>query len=90
MTMPHERLRALQWAGELLRELARGQSKHQVLWGGEVPHELRRQALVVLRHYPENHELLAAAKWECHPWPKWIGLDPFEPKQSTDGGSGSV
>ena len=89
MTMPHERLRALQWAGELLRELAYDQSKHQALWGGEVPPELRRQAVVILRHYPENHELLNVAKWECRPWPKWIGLDPFEPKQPAVGGSGS-
>ena len=88
MTMPHERLRALQWAGELLRELAHGQSK-QVLWGADVPQELRRQALIILRHYPENHELLNVARWECHPWPKWIGLDPFAPKKATDAGRGT-
>ena len=88
MTMPHERLRALQWAGEMLRELAYDQSKHQALWGGEVPPELRRQAVVILRHYPEDRELLNVAKRECPPWPKWIGLDPFEPKQRTDGGMG--
>ena len=78
MTMPHERLRALQWAGELLRELAHDRSKHQALWGGEVPQELRRQALVILRHYPAEHELLSAAKRENPPWPNWIGLDPFK------------
>ena len=89
MTMPHERLRALQWAGELLRELAYDQSKHQTLWVGQVPQELRRRALVVLRHYPEDHELLNVAKWECPPWPKWIGLDPFAPKKSASSGSTS-
>ena len=89
MTMPHERLRALQWAGELLRELARDRGKDLDRWGGPVPQELRRQALVVLRHYPEDHELLSAAKWECHPWPNWIGLDPFEPRKSTGAGSGT-
>ena len=89
MTMPHERLRALQWAGELLRELVYDDSKHQALWGGEVPKELRRQAMVVLRHYPEDRELLRAAKWENPPWPNWIGLDPFAPKKSTDAGSGT-
>ena len=89
MTMPHERLRALQWAGELLRELAYDQSKHQALWGGQVPPKLRRQAVVILRHYPEDRELLKVAKWECPPWPKWIGLDPFEPQKSTGSGSSS-
>ena len=87
MTMPHERLRALQWAGELLRELVYCHSKHQTLWGGEVPLELRRQAMVILRHYPEDRELLQAANWDCPPWPNWIGLDPFEPKKATGAGS---
>ena len=89
MTMPHERLRALQWAGELLRELAYERSKHQALWGGQVPQELRRQALVILRHYPEDRELLHVAKWECPPWPKWIGLDPFEPRKPAGAESGT-
>ena len=89
MTMPHERLRALQWAGELLRELVYDRSKHQALWGGEVPPELRRQALVILRHYPADHELLSEARLGHPPWPKWIGLDPFAPKKSSGLGSGS-
>lgn len=89
MTMPHERLRALRWAGELLRELAYDHGKDQALWGGEVPQELRRQALVILRHYPENHELLHVATYENPPWPNWIGLDPFGPKKPTGAGSGT-
>ena len=89
MTMPHERLRALQWAGKMLRELVYEHDKHQGLWGGEVPPKLRRQALVILRHYPADHELLSVAKRECPPWPQWIGLNPFEPKKPTGRGSGS-
>ncbi|MEP7297665.1 MAG: BPSL0761 family protein [Burkholderiales bacterium] len=89
MTTPYERLRALQWAGELLRTLVYARSKHPELLGGRVPAELRRQALVILRHYPDDYELLTAAKRENPPWPNWIGLDPFEPKKSTGTGSGS-
>ncbi|MEP7294624.1 MAG: hypothetical protein ABI702_00425 [Burkholderiales bacterium] len=38
--------------------------KHQTLWGGEVPLELRRQPTIILRHYPEDYELLSTAKWD--------------------------
>lgn len=48
MTMPDERARALRFAGEILREM-RTRS--------DVPEDLRRQALVALRHYPSPQEL---------------------------------
>lgn len=48
MTMPHERARALRFAGEVLRDLQRNP---------DVPENIRREARVTLRHYPEPHEL---------------------------------
>lgn len=54
MTMPSERARALRWAGEFLREL-RTRS--------DVPEDLKHQALVILRHYPENHDIQRVAKY---------------------------
>ena len=77
MTMPHERLRALQWAGELVRELAHKVSQYQALLGEEEAEQLCRQAITILRHYPSAHELTSAA--QCtYPLPNWIGLDPFK------------
>lgn len=52
MTMPSERTRALRWAGEFLREI-RTRS--------DVPEALKSQALVILRHYPEDHDIKRAA-----------------------------
>lgn len=43
MTMPDERTRALLWAGSFLIEIARDKS---------LPLELRRQAVVIARHFP--------------------------------------
>ena len=78
MTMPHERLHALQWAGELLREIAHDSDKHQELWGGKVPPELVKQASHILRHYPSDHELLAEARWTRAPLRRWLELDPLK------------
>lgn len=46
--MPSERARALRFAGETLRK---------VLARDDVPEDLRHQALVALRHYPDLAEL---------------------------------
>jgi hypothetical protein len=48
MTMPHERARALRFAGEVLRDLQ---------LNPDVPESVKREARVTLRHYPEPHEL---------------------------------
>jgi hypothetical protein len=48
MTMPDERARALRFAGEILREML----THQ-----DVPEDLKRQAQVTLRHYPDPLQL---------------------------------
>lgn len=49
MTMPDERARALRFAGEILREMRSRQ---------DVPEDLKQQARVALRHYPEPADLL--------------------------------
>ena len=49
MTMPDERARALRFAGEVLREM---RSR------ADVPQDLKHQARVTLRHYPEPSDLL--------------------------------
>ncbi|MDM0116226.1 DUF2442 domain-containing protein [Variovorax sp. J22R133] len=72
MTMPHERLRALVWAGEMLYEIARERDKHRERFGGELPKELMREALMVLRHYPSKGNLEHFAR--CYPVEQWIGL----------------
>lgn len=48
MTMPNERTRALLMAGDLLRELLNSE---------DLPEEIRRQIVVVLRHYPESDDI---------------------------------
>jgi hypothetical protein len=48
MTMPDERTRALVMAGELLRE---------ILQLPDASQELKRQAHVVLRHYPTENDI---------------------------------
>ena len=50
MTMPDERSRALRFAGEILREM---------LTRDDVPEDLKRQARVTLRHYPDRMQLEA-------------------------------
>lgn len=46
--MPNERARALRLAGEILRKM---------LARNDVPEDLRGQARVALRHYPDSDEL---------------------------------
>lgn len=53
MTMPFERTRALRWAGEFLDEIQKST---------DVSPELRRQASVILRHYPNATEIATEAK----------------------------
>lgn len=48
MTMPNERTRALLWAGSFLVEVARNKS---------LPLELRRQAVVIARHFPTIEDI---------------------------------
>ena len=69
MTMPQERTRALRWAGEFLREI---QSNP------DADPKLKRQALFILRHFPEPHEIEL--------WARYCGRDQvthwLEPEES--------
>lgn len=56
MTMPSERTRALRWAGEFLREVMGSPERFS--------EELRREAKVILRHYPMPSEIKDWAKSE--------------------------
>lgn len=57
MTTPNERTRALRQAGELLNQLHERK---------DVPEDIRRQALGLLRHYPEAWAInLMAEDWHA-------------------------
>lgn len=81
MTMPHERLRAIRLAGELMRLLAssaEGQESQEGRWGGVVPEKLRLKAHHILRHFPADRELLHAAKYSIL-MRGWLALGPWRP-----------
>lgn len=59
MTTPDERYRALMWARELMAELSLSQV---------VSSEIRREAVVILRHFPRKSDLAHA----CVLLPHWI------------------
>ncbi len=65
--MPRERLRALQWAGELLTEIGHDEA---------IPEAVRRQAHVTLRHYPTSWQLAAASSSPMQ-LRSWIARDPL-------------
>lgn len=52
MTMPKERTRAMLWAGSFLVEVARDKS---------LPLQLRRQAVVIARHFPTIEDIASMA-----------------------------
>ncbi len=52
MTMPDERTRALVWAGGFLVQIARDP---------QLPLALRKQAVVIARHYPTIEQLASMA-----------------------------
>ena len=54
MTMPHERTRALRWAGEFL---------HEVLDSGELSEARRHEVIAILRHYPNAKEIIHRARY---------------------------
>ena len=75
MTIGYERRRALEFAGELLRELAFQPERHEELWGGQVPPKLRDVARHILRHYPEPWQIEAAVG-SAAPLCWWISEEP--------------
>ncbi|WP_218511955.1 BPSL0761 family protein [Variovorax sp. dw_308] len=75
MTMGYERRRAMEWAGETLRDLVYQREKEKELWGGPVPPKLRELAKRILRHYPEPWQIDMAAQSE-EPLNSWISEEP--------------
>lgn len=75
MTLPYERRRAIEWAGEALREI-RDTGKDAEHWGGPVPEKLRQIAIRILRHYPEPWQIEATTKMDGLPVSRWIGRQP--------------
>jgi hypothetical protein len=68
MTMPHERTRALRWAGEFLQE---------VLSLGELSEARRREVIAILRHYPTSREIEHRARCGDNSTigPPWLGQE---------------
>ena len=75
MTLAYERRRALEWAGQTLREL-RQESKDMELWGAPVPEKLREVATRILRHYPEPWQIEAATEMDDQAVCSWIAKEP--------------
>lgn len=74
MTLPYERRRSLQWAGEMLRDMR--SHKDLELWGGPIPDKLRQLAIQILRHYPEPWQIAAAVKMRDVAVSDWIAEEP--------------
>lgn len=73
MTTPHERARALIWAGGFLIEIARDET---------LPVTVRQRAVAIARHFPTDSEvLLAAASSESG---VALGLELARPKDGDD------
>lgn len=83
MTLPYERRRALEWAGDLLREIFQ-ESKEVERWGAPIPPKLREAASRILRHYPQPSEIRDAANMDnvaaCH----WISEEPSDREPKLD------
>ncbi len=72
MTMPHERARALRFAGEMLRELQRNP---------DIPESIRQEARVTLRHYPGALELKSMIEDVDRLTGSWDGIHWLEPEE---------
>lgn len=71
MTMPHERARALRFAGEMLRELQRNP---------DVPESIRQEARATLRHYPTPLDLKSMIEDVDRLTGSWDGIHWLEPE----------
>jgi len=71
MTMPHERARALRFAGEMLRELQRNP---------DVPESIRQEARATLRHYPTPLDLKSMIEDVDRLTGAWDGIHWLEPE----------
>ena len=61
--MPDERTRAVRFAGEFLREVSKKEG---------VAEELKRQAWVILRHYPGTRDIEYQAKYRHDEGGVWL------------------
>ena len=75
MTLPYERRRALQWAGDTLHQL-QSEARDIELWGAPIPDKLRELAARVLRHYPTPQQIEAAIEMDDLPISSWIAREP--------------
>ena len=74
MTTPHERSRALVWAGGFLIELARDE---------RLPLEIRQHAVMIARHFPTIEQLRhLAATTASSPFP--FGIELEEPEANPE------
>lgn len=85
MTMPDERTRALRFAREILEDLIQRE---------DVPFDLKQQAKVTLRHYPDDWTLRAmtrapGAQWLAPPEQPMTACLQGLPDQQGGGRSGS-
>lgn len=76
MTTPTERTRALRWAFEFMTEIQRSPVCTDAM---------RREAKVILRHYPTPQEIKHWAEFNGVEEPLMVWLGP-EPKTSNGGG----
>jgi hypothetical protein len=83
MTLPYERRRALEWAGDLLREI-RQESGEIERWGAPLPPKLRESALRILRHYPEPWQIKDATQMTETPVCNWVAEEPPDKNPKLD------
>jgi hypothetical protein len=80
MTTPQERTRAVVQTKQFLEEL---------LGVPDLPDQVRRQALVLLRHYPGSSELVLANKVLPHLFAAPVAAVASKAARGDDGGEGS-
>ncbi|WP_156481008.1 BPSL0761 family protein [Variovorax sp. PAMC 28711] len=83
MTVPYERRRAIEWAGQALRDM-RSETKDATLWGAAVPEKLRQLATQILRHYPTPEQIDAATGMDDVPVSGWIAGEPGDREKPTE------
>lgn len=75
MTMPTERTRALLFALDFLKEVLNKEKNPTI------PDDIRRQAEVVLRHYPSKFEIRLIAEHESRHTQDTLGGNYLDPKE---------
>ncbi|MDM0116224.1 BPSL0761 family protein [Variovorax sp. J22R133] len=79
MTLPHERLRALESAYEFLMHVAHGTPGDRARFDGLVPRRMVDHARAILRHYPSPAEMrVAVVSSEMKNWLALTRRDAME------------